>query len=39
MGQIGDKPRRVEVIPVTKPVRRPAPEPVREPVKEPQPAR
>ena len=39
MGKIGDKPRRVEVLPVTKPVRQPAPAPATAPVKEPQPAR
>lgn len=43
MGEIGDKPRRVEVIPETPPVRRaptptPAPAPVKEPAKEPVPA-
>lgn len=38
MGDIGTNPRRIEVIPATKPVREPAPEPVKEPVKEPVPA-
>jgi hypothetical protein len=44
-GQIGDNPRRIEVIPETPPVRRaptptpaPAPPPAREPEKEPVPA-
>jgi len=41
MGDIGTNPRRVEVIPITKPVRQPAPttpaRPVPEPVREPAP--
>jgi hypothetical protein len=35
MGDIGDNPRRIEVIPETQPVREPMPEPM-EPVKEPE---
>lgn len=40
MGDIGTKPRRIEVLPATKPVRqpRPQPTPVKEPTKEPVPA-
>lgn len=41
MGEIGDNPRRVEVVPATPAVRPapvPTPAPVREPVKEPVPA-
>ena len=39
MGDIGTNPRRVEVIPITKPVRQPAPVPVTpvRPEKEPVP--
>jgi hypothetical protein len=40
MGDIGTKPRRIEVLPATKPVRqpRPQPAPVKEPTKDPVPA-
>ena len=37
MGEIGPNPRRIEVVPITKPVRKPAPEPQRQPVKIPEP--
>lgn len=36
MGDIGTNPRRIEVIPATKPVRQPAPEPTPAPAKEPE---
>lgn len=43
MGDIGDKPRRIEVLPATKPVRQPQPAPsqpapAKTPAKEPVPA-